>query len=177
MKKIFLLLLATQLAWGAIDNGRKYKLNQMGEVPNQVQLGTIIDEGGQQGLSKSGNQAQTTAIGLWDFAVNGGQSVQQHWMQVSIPKGAVITRTFFDVIQGLTGTGASIQVTAQTPGDLLASKAITSATNQFAGVSDNTVGNMKKMTAIRSVMLDIGSTALTGGSLKIYIDYYQSEPN
>lgn len=176
MKKLLIGLLIAPIAMGAISDDKKYKLNQaMGGVASEVQLGTLLDEGGQRTLVKDGHQAKQLVVGTYDYAVHGGNSVGDRHLGVTIPDNAIITRSYIDVVTTIVGQGAALVLTTETTGDVKGSTAITSFSGQVEGVSTGTAATMKKMTADRGLLLDINNTALTAGKFKVYIEYVMSE--
>ena|SRR3990167_4426246 len=177
MKKLLLLLITAQ-AFGGISADKKYKLNHyLGQVAEEVALGTLVAEGGTNDLAIDGHQSQHLVVGTYDFAVNAGAStsLQTHHLGVSIPDNAVITRAFLDVVTAPVGQGANIRIGTENNNDILASTAITSITGQVNGTPDNTAANMKKMTAVRGLVLGILNTTLTAGKIKVYVEYVMSE--
>ncbi len=173
MTKFLLLLLVSANLFGAISADKKYKLNQyMGAVGSQVQLGTLIDEGGQKGLAKDGHQSKQLLVGTYDFTVQGGASATSLHLGVSLPSKAIITRSFIDTVTALAGTGATVAVsTGEAYQDIKSQTAIGTYSGVIEGVSTGTAANMKEMSAERGVYVTIANTALTAGKFKVFIEY------
>lgn len=177
MTKFLLLLLVSANLFGAISTDKKYKLNQyMGAVGSQVQLGTLIDEGGQKGLAKDGHQSVQLLVGTYDFTVQGGASATSLHLGVSLPSKAIITRSYIDTVTALAGTGATVAVsTGEAYENIKAQTAIASYADQIDGVSSGAASAFKKQTAERGVYVDVKNTALTAGKFKVYIQYVMSQ--
>ena len=177
MKKILLLALVTMNVFGAISTDKKYKLNKyMGAVGSQVQLGTLIDEGGQKGLVKDGHQPLNLLVATYDFSTMGGATGSSIHLGQSLPSGAVITKSFIDVITAPAGTGASLVVsTGEAYGDVKALTEIPDFTGSLDGVSTGAASLFKPVTAERGIYVDVIQANLTAGKFKVYLQYVMSE--
>lgn len=177
MKKFLLALLLTVPAFGAISDGAKYKLNNnMGQAAREADLGTVIDEGGQRGLFKEGHQAKNVLIATYDVAVQGGASLVEHETGVSLPDGAIITRSYIDIVTALTGGGTTIAVKTQSDNDIKTATAVGSwGIGILEGQSTGSAATMLKMTAERGVRVKVANSALTAGKFNVYIEYVMGE--
>lgn len=180
MKKFLLIALVTTQIFGAVSNGRKYKLDhQMGQAAGEAQLGTLIDEGGERGVVKDGHQAKTLAVATYDFSVLGGATTTSGGssLGVTLPANAIITRSWVDVITPLVGSGSSISIGTKAVGDVMALATASGMTTQIEGVSTGTAATMKKMTADTTVKYVNYYAPLTAGKFKVYIEYVMSQFN
>jgi hypothetical protein len=112
----------------------------------------------------------------YDFAVNGG-AVGSILLSAWVPAGFVIVDGFTDVITQLTGAGASVALTVESAGDMLAATVIGTmgTTGRHALVPVNSAAASVKTTAQRQVTFTIsGGSGLTAGKLVIYLRGFQS---
>lgn len=183
MKKILLVALTVSgLLQAGITAEKKYNLNRyMGSTAEQVQLGTLVAQGGESAMAVDGIQAKQLVVSTYDFSVHGGASVNAIGLGSSLPQGAIITRSWIDVITALTSTGGgSVSVGTDADGSYSNIKAGTAMASwtvgQIEGVSTGTAATMKKMAADSEVRVLIGNAAVTAGKFKVYTEYSVSRP-
>ncbi len=181
MKKLLLLLLVTSLSHAAISNGNKYKLNtHLGQSAAEAQLGTLIDEGGQTGTVKDGHQAKNVLVATYDFSVDGGASLVSggEIAYGTLPRGAIITKSYFDIITAPVGTGSSLSWTlnntALGSGEVKVQTAVgTWAAGFLDGATTATASYYKNPTA-NTLKLSITGNALTAGKIRAFVEYVMS---
>lgn len=129
------------------------------------------------GASSITNQnALQCIVARYDFAVHGG-AVSSIGMRVRIPSGSIICNTLLDVITAPTSGGsATIAVTSEGAGDIVAATSIASApwstTGRKVGIPDfATATDAVKTTAERELTVTIATAALTAGKFDVYIFY------
>lgn len=96
-----------------------------------------------------------------------------------IPDGAVITRTFYQVLTTFTSAtdSATIALAANAANDITTATAISAGGNIWdagsfvAGSQDNAIGNILKLTADRELLMTVGVDVLTAGKIKVYVEY------
>jgi hypothetical protein len=145
--------------------GQEYQWNRfLGPTAFATLLGTKL------------RQAHNTAVGILDFALVGG-AVGDHETGITLPNKAIVRRVFFDtLVQPTSGGSATIAFKVQSAADLRAATAIASWTVGLAqGIPDGSVANMIKLTAERKVYATVATAALTGGKIKVFVDYVVSE--
>lgn len=146
----------------------KILLNKMNSTAQKIRLGTLLE--GQKGCLRC----------TYDFAVQGGavgtvDLVDPDGNDATLPDNAIITRVFIDEVTNVTSGGAAtIAIGANTTTDLLGATAIASFTGIIAGVPDDAVGNMVKLTADRTLTATIATAAVTAGKLEIFVEYVLS---
>lgn len=118
---------------------------------------------------------------LYSFAIQGGAVGSVNLVDsvtglaVKLPSGAIITKSWIDVLTTPTSGGsATIALTANSAGDILAALAMDSLTGIYAGVSTGVAANMKKMTAERTLLATIAVAALTAGKFNVFVEYVLS---
>lgn len=183
MKKIFLgLMTLSPLLLGGVTTEQKYNLNRyMGSTAEAVQLGTLVAQGGGSAVAVDGIQGQQLLVATYDFTLHGGASVAAIGLGSSLPGGAIITRSWIDVITALTSTGGgSVSVGTDAAGsysNIKSGTAVASWTaGQLEGVSTGSAANMKKLSGDQEVRVLIGNAALTAGKFKVYAEYSVSRP-
>ncbi len=178
MKKILLALMVALPALAGVSTGSVYKLNNaMGKAAREANLGTIVAEGGDRGSTENGHMPQQMLVGEYDVASLGGHSLAVIELGVSLPDNAIITRSFVDVLTSFTGTGATVSIGSEASTDILNAVAVTGlvADTRVEGVSTGTAATMKKMTAERGIRVDVNTSAVTAGKLKVYLEYVMGE--
>lgn len=172
---IGLLALVSAVCFANISNDNAFLLNHIqGSEGQKSQLGTLL------------NQTQGLLIAKYSFAVQGGSSAADISLitdlkninsLAKLPNNAVIEKVWLDVITQPTSTGsATVAVKASSAGDLLAATAKASLTvSQIAGVPDDTVTHMIKLSAQKTIKATVGVKDLTAGRFNVYIRYTLGE--
>lgn len=117
----------------------------------------------------------------YDFAVQGGavgsvNLLQENGQACVIPKYAIIQNVLIDVItQGATSASGTMELTAQSAGDLKAALAAASYTGLVAGIPVDTAATAIKMTADRTIVGTIATGALTAGKWYVHVRYIMSD--
>lgn len=129
-----------------------------------------------------GTTAQKVAVGLYDFAVDGG-AISTITLRGGgaigslVPAGSVVTGGFIDVETALTGATATIAVNLEGAGDIVAATAVASWTTGRKNIlpADTTgslsAGTHVKTTVPRSIAITIATAALTAGKFKVVLEY------
>lgn len=179
MKKLLLTALVAANVFASISADKRYKMNQyMGQVANQVQLGTLIDEGGQRALSKDGVSPHKIAQATYDYSVYGGAVGDIALTGVSLPDKAIITRSYIHIYQPITPANATVALRLQSTGDILTATPATSLQGSFMdGTSTGASTVFKRLNAglPLGVKLTVGQNALTAGKFKVFLEYVMSE--
>lgn len=126
-----------------------------------------------QGLS--GSYIKRMAVATYNFATLGGAQGDIS-LGVTIPSGAIITRTYLDIITGVTSAGsATVAIKSEGAADLLVVTAKASlGAGLYEGKADGTVANMVKCTAARALTVTVGTADLTAGKFYLFVEYVQS---
>lgn len=115
------------------------------------------------------------AIGLYDFAVDGGAIGDITLRGDTIPSSAVITDALIDVTTVLTSAGAAtVAIKAEGAADINAADAISGAPWSTAGAkrADLTATTAPvKTTAARSLVATVGTAALTAGKFTVAVEF------
>ena len=179
MKKLMLIALISLNTFGAISAGKRYLLNKnMGPIASQVQLGTLVEEGGEKGLAKDGVSPVKIAIATYDYSVYGGTIGDIALTGVSLPDKAIITRSYIHIYEPLAPLNANVALRVVSSGDVLAA---TNASTLFAtsfqdGVSAGTSTVFKRVTnGPLGVKLTVANNALTAGKFKVFLEYVMSQ--
>lgn len=130
-----------------------------------------------------GTRAVKTAVGEYDFAVDGGavgtivlRSAPGDSNGNEIPAGSVILGGYIEVDTALTSGGAAtVAVTAESAGDLQTATAISgdpwSSTGRKDVAPDMTGSATIKTTARRSLAITVAAAALTAGKFRVVVFY------
>lgn len=112
---------------------------------------------------------------VYDFDTHGG-AVGANPINFKLPANAIILDGLVDVITAPTsGDLATVALTLESAGDLLAATAIADVTGQLNLVADGTAANAVKTTAERTLAVTIATAALTAGKMNIFIRYFLSD--
>lgn len=180
MKRILLYLtLLAQASFGsALPTGgvAGYEFNRMNPVSRKFNLGTHIVDG-----QSWGTRAQ------WSFADQGGAASTELFLHdndgqsVSIPKGAVLTDCYLDVVTAPTSStsSGSIAWSSSDAGDLKAATFVAGYTTGSLIHCTKPSGSYTTSTMIRFtsegfLKVKIGSEALTAGKINVYLQYILS---
>lgn len=99
-----------------------------------------------------------------------------------LPKGAVVTRAFYNVRTAFTSAGSTATIAMQlvAANDILTAIALNNGANPFTVVNtpkackqDNAIGNVTVQTlaADTEVLFVVGTQALTAGELDLFLEY------
>ena len=150
----------------------------MGRADYQIQRGAP--------KSESGLVAQKKFKAIFDFSLKdsagaANSAVGAHGMGVYLPKGAVITRAWYQVKTALTSAAstATVAVSAEGANDLKTATAVSDATLGTTGfkegIADGTAAHFVALTAEREITVTIAVQALTAGRLVIFGEYALGE--
>lgn len=189
MKKTLLLvaLLTSQLFGAAapVPSTFGYELNRSGALARKYSLGTAVVNGNQFGMR-----------GMWKFSDQGGAAStnlklhDSEGLNVTLPAGAVVTHCYIDtpvLVTSATSSG-KVSFSASGIGDLKAATFIGTFANQastinsangasskpLACIPDGTATNMIRLASEGSLQISIGSEALTGGQVDVWVEYILS---
>jgi hypothetical protein len=152
-----------------LNKGAAEKINNSSPVAQLTKLGDQV------------RQRRHTAEAVFDFAINGG-SIGAKNLGEFIPRGAVIRRAWYDVLSTFTsGTdAATIALQVESAGDLVTAIAISDVSNPWdAGIHDaipvDTAATAIKTSAVNELQAVVAVEALTGGRLRLFVEYMLSE--
>lgn len=115
------------------------------------------------------------AVGLYDFAVDGGAVGDITLRGDTIPSGAVITDALIKVTTALTSEGsATVAIKAEGAADINAADAISGAPWSTTGAkrADLTATSAPvTTTAARSLVATVGTADLTAGKFTVAVEY------
>lgn len=121
--------------------------------------------------------AAKPAVGLYDFAVDGGAVGDITLRGDKIPNGAVIVDALLHVDTVPTSAGAAtIAVKSEAAADIQAAAAISGAPWSTAGAKRASLTATSapiKPTAERSIVATVGTAALTAGKFKVVVWYVE----
>lgn len=150
-------------ALGAID-----LLDKMNSTAAKVRLGQLLRN--QKGV----------AVGIWDFAVNGGavstiSLLDSEGKAIVLPANAVVTDAFVDIITAMTSTGnnGTIAINLQSAGDLLSAVDADTLSGVAAGIPVGVAATAIKLTAERTLTVAIATNALLSGKFAVYVEWIQ----
>lgn len=136
-----------------------------------------IEGVGKIGASELGLGLRKPAVGLYDFAVEGGATGDITLRGDSIPSGAVIVDALLDVETVVTSAGAAtLAIKVESAADINAADLISGAPWSTTGAkrADLTATTAPvKTTAKRSIVATVGVAALTAGKFKVVIWYVE----
>ena len=117
-------------------------------------------------------------VAEYDFSEHGGAIGTIYLAHDPLPKGAVITNSYLDVLTALTSGGAAtVAVQAEAAGDIQAAAAVSGAPWSTTGRKDTTApepgteSGYIKTTAIRTLAVVIAAADLTDGRFKAVLEY------
>lgn len=150
-----------------------------------AQRGLIDNTAPFEGMHLFVHQKRGCLAAVWDFAVQGGAVGSLSLLDdlgnpAILPDKAIICQVYIDIITAMTSTGGTgtIALTANSSGDLLAAvDADTlplSASHPQAGVPVGTAATMVKLTAARTIVMEIATNALLTGKIRVFIDFVLS---
>lgn len=123
-------------------------------------------------------QGQTEwAVGLYDFATDGGAVGDITLRGDVIPAGAIITETLLHIdVAPTSGGAATLAVRAESAGDIAAAAAVSGAPWSTIGAKRGTLtatSTPVKTTVNRPIIATVASAALTAGRIKVFIGYIE----
>lgn len=137
----------------------------------------IIEGARKIGASELGLGEHKVAVGLYDFAVEGGAVGDITLRGNTIPSGAIITDALLDVDTVPTSAGAAtVAIKTESAADINAADAISGAPWSTTGAkrADLTATSAPvETTAARSVVATVGTAALTAGKFKVLVFYVE----
>lgn len=116
------------------------------------------------------------AVGLYDFAVEGGAVGDITLRGDTVPSGAIIVDSLIHVDTVLTGATATVAIKVEGAADVNAADAISGAPWSTTGAKrgDLTATTAPvKTTAARSIVATVGTAALTAGVFKVVVWYVE----
>lgn len=126
------------------------------------------------GLGRGGRKS---AVGLYDFAVDGGAVGDITLRGDTIPSGAVILDAYIKVTTALTSGGsATVAIKTEGAADINAADAISGAPWSTTGTKrgDFTATTAPiTTTAARSIKATVGTAALTAGVFTVVVEYIE----
>lgn len=127
--------------------------------------------------SEPGMGQEKWAVGLYDFATDGGAVGDITLRGNTIPSGAIILDALLHVDTVPTSAGAAtVAVKVESAADINAADAISGAPWSAAGAkrADLTATTAPvKTTAERSIAITVGTAALTAGAFRVYVKYVE----
>lgn len=127
--------------------------------------------------SDPGRGSVKWAVGLYDFATDGGAVSDITLRGDAIPSGAIIVDALLHVDTALTSAGAAtVAVKVESAADINAADAVSGAPWSSVGAkrADFTATSAPvKTTAERSIVATVGTAALTAGRFKVFVAYVE----
>lgn len=175
MNKLFLVLFLcfTSIANAALDDAGEYVLNHFsGSNLARYRVGTEL------------RQVKKVAKLTFNFATykSGTTVATGAYVLGTLPKDAIVTRTFVDVITGFTSQGTNagtVALSIQSANDVKTATAVSDGyyanTGLKIGAQDDAIGNFLKLTAQRNVTATVATQKLTAGKLNLVVEYLLSE--
>jgi len=123
-----------------------------------------------------GLNAKRIARATYDFDVDGGV-VSSIGLGVTLPDNAIITRSFIDIITGMTSAGGAgtIALDSEGAGDLLIAVDADTLSGLVECIPVGTAATMVKLTAARELTATIAGEALTAGKFVLFAEYVVSD--
>lgn len=122
--------------------------------------------------------AKQTEVYLYDFTTMGGAVGDIFLRGHALPKGAVITNSYMDVLTALSAdAGENVAVTVESAGDVQAAAARNGAPWSTTGIKDTTnpepgtESGYIKTTAIRAPKIVVSTTKLSQGKFYLVLEY------
>lgn len=115
------------------------------------------------------------AFADYSFAADGGAIGSINLLPSSLPSGAIILGGYLEVTTVPVGPGASIGISSEAAGDLVAPAAISGAPWSTVGrksiIPVFTGASSIKLTAARNIAAVISAAALTAGAFRVAVYY------
>lgn len=136
----------------------------------------IIEGAGRVGAGL-GVGRRRMAVGLFDFAADGGVVGDITLRGDRIPSGAIVTDVLIHVDTVLTSGGAAtVAVKVEGAGDAQAAAAVSGAPWSTAGAKRGSLTATAapvKTTAARSIVATVGTADLTAGKFSVYVSFLE----
>lgn len=114
----------------------------------------------------------------YDYEEYGGE-IGDITLPFTLPKAAILLNAFTDVGVDankdpvpLAGAGATVALRLEAADDVVAATAIASLGAPAQLIPDGTIANAVQVTEDRDLIMTIGTAAITGGKLNIFLSYY-----
>jgi hypothetical protein len=121
--------------------------------------------------------ARKTAVGLYDFATEGGAVGAITLRGDTVPSGAIIIDALIQVDTALTSGGsATVAVKVESANDILTATAYGSSPWSSTGAKRATLTATSApvtTTAARSIVATVATAALTAGAFKVIVTYVE----
>lgn len=124
-------------------------------------------------------------VGKYSFAKQGGAvgainlltDLNQPGSLAKLPSGAIIKSVIVDILTAMssTGGGATVALSAQSAGDLLAAVDGDTLSGLVAGIPVGSAATSIKLTAERTLQATVAVEALLTGKFNVIVEYYISE--
>lgn len=127
-----------------------------------------------------GTRGIKTAVGEYDFAVDGGAigsiTLRPLLGDNVIPAGSVILGGYLEIDTGFTtGTGATMAINVESAGDIVAATIVSGAPYSTTGrksiVPAGTGATSVKTTVARSIVATIATGTVTAGKGRVVLEY------
>jgi hypothetical protein len=141
----------------------------------------LANRGKRDYLNQDGIHNRMVARATYNFAEHGG-AIGAHGLGVKLPAGAVVTRSWYEVLTTCTTAGSDAGTMAlkiKDANDLVSAIAVSDAGNPWdAGmhecVPDGTAAKFIKTTAESEITATIAGQAFTAGKFVVYLEYFIS---
>lgn len=151
----------------------------------QKNLFNLTRQGGfQNPLGDALLKQKGVVVGKYSFAKQGGAVGSVNLLEdlntgvpAKLPVNAIITNVYIDIITAFTSTSndGTIAISAQSAGDLLAAVDADTLSAQVQGIPNDTVANMIKLTAERTLTATFAVHAILSGKANVFVEYVISE--
>lgn len=127
-----------------------------------------------------GTRGIKTAVGEYDFAVDGGAigsiTLRPLLGDNVIPAGSVILGGYLEIDTGFTtGTGATMAINVESAGDIVAATIVSGAPYSTTGrksiIPAGTGATSVKTTVARSIVATIATGTVTAGKGRVVLEY------
>jgi hypothetical protein len=136
-----------------------------------------IEKTNELGVGQLGQGEPKYAVAEYDFAVDGGETGNVTLRGDELPAGAIIVDSLINVeTEPESGGEATILLTAESEGDLQASKKVSEAPWSTATPKRGAVtatGTPVVTTAARSIVAKVGTAKLTAGKFQVVVTYLE----
>jgi hypothetical protein len=138
---------------------------------------SVIEGAGKVGAAELGIGRVKAAVGLYDFAVEGGAVGDIALRGNNIPSGAIILDSLIEVDTVPTSGGSpSLAVKVESAADINAAAAISGAPWSTTGIKRgdlNATATPVKTTAERTITATVATAALTAGKFQVIVFYIE----